>query len=127
MYQHYVSNSLIHIVDSFVSVDKGFDFRCPSFSLLNSKESATVIINLELIGTNFIKFQMPEEGFSIASKGKIIVPDNLQKEIQEFDKEADEMFSYTEVSIEPSVALPKFLSMTVISLSFPVQRYHSSK
>ena len=115
MYQHYVSNSLIHIVDSFVSVDKGFDFRCPSFSLLNSKESATVIINLELIGTNFIKFQMPEEGFSIASKGKIIVPDNLQKEIQEFDKEADEMFSYTEVTPDPSVPFLSILDFFIIS------------
>ena len=72
-------------------------FRCPSFPLLNSKESATVIINLEFIGTNFINFQIPEEGFSIASKGKIIVPEKLQQEIQEFDKEPDEMFSYTEV------------------------------
>ena len=87
----------------FDSIEKLFHFRCPSFSLLNSKESATVIINLELIGTNFLKFQIPEEGFSIASKGKIIVPDKLQHEIQEFDKEADEMFSYTEVIIVPSL------------------------
>ena len=85
----------------FDSIEKLFHFRCPSFSLLNSKESATVIINLELIGTNFIKFQIPDEGFSIASKGKIIVPKKLQNEIQEFDKEADEMFSYSEVILVP--------------------------
>ena len=102
-------------------------FRCPSFSLLNSKESATVIINLELIGTNFIKFQIPEEGFSIASKGKIIVPDKLQNEIQEFDKEANEMFSYSEVILLPFYTVPQFLSMTVNYPLFPVQRYHSSK
>ena len=94
----------------FDSIEKLFHFRCPSFSLLNSKESATVIINLELIGTNFIKFQIPEEGFSIASKGKIIVPDKIQKEIQEFDKEANEMFSYSEVILVP------FLYSTTISV-----------
>ena len=77
---------------------------------MNSKESATVIINLELIGTNFLKFQIPEEGFSIASKGKIIVPDKLQKEIQEFDKEANEMFSYSEVIL----GLVPFLYCTTI-------------
>ena len=79
-------------------------FSCPAFSLLDSKSDvATVKIMLEFQGDSLNNFQLPDtvddgsEGIMIGTKGKIIVPDDLQDLIEEDNVEDDEVFSYTEV------------------------------
>ena len=81
-----------------------FLFSCPAFSLLDSKSDvATVKIMLEFQGDSLNNFQLPDtvddgsEGIMIGTKGKIIVPDDLQDLIEEDNIEDDEVFSYTEV------------------------------
>ena len=81
-----------------------FLFSCPAFSLLDSKSDvATVKIMLEFQGDSLNNFQLPDtvddgsEGIMIGTKGKIIVPDDLQDLIEEDNVEDDEVFSYTEV------------------------------
>ena len=58
---------------------------------------------LEFQGDSLNNFQLPDsvddgsEGIMIGTKGKIIVPDDLQDLIEEDNVEDDEVFSYTEV------------------------------
>ena len=93
--------------------------RCPEFSLLNSKDSATVIINLEFQGDTLNSFQLPDIvniGIGIVSKGKIIIPEDLQNEISNFDHEPNERLSITKVSIYDwfHILLRNYISQTFL-------------
>ena len=81
-----------------------FLFSCPAFSLLDYKSDvATVKIMLEFQGESLNNFQIPDavndgsEVIEIGTKGKIIVPDDLQDLIEADNVEDDEVFSYTKV------------------------------
>ena len=66
---------------------------------------ATVKIMLEFQGESLNNFQIPDavndgsEVIEIGTKGKIIVPNDLQDLIEADNVEDDEVFSYTKVGI----------------------------
>ena len=73
---------------------------CPTFDLIEKTDSATLMINLKMIGQVLDEFQVPDllqTGVTIATKTSVKVDESLEELIKPFDNLPNEIFSFTKV------------------------------
>ena len=70
------------------------------FDLIEKTDSATLMINLKMIGQVLDEFQVPDllqTGVTIATKTSVKVDESLEELIKPFDNLPNEIFSFTKV------------------------------